>query len=314
MDYNSYHADVANSYLNVKEKKVLVVGCNRGKDVSYFVEFGAKEVVGIDIMDEVGKEYTHEKAKYYQMSAENMDIKDNSFDLVYCFATMEHIPNIKKAFSEMVRVAKPEGIIYCVASPLWNSRQGHHYSHIFDIDKYPWIHLTLTKEKIKDECNNGKIDYPDWINNIDDHIDYILDSKDFNRSSAQDYITICNELKNIEIIRNDLDLEPEYYLGLLSVDDFKKLLEKKINSTELLALTHTLIARKKELKTLETITDQGQVFNNTNLLQSDKIELQEMENKLEKAYQEITAMKTSKFWKLRLFWFKLKKKLGLPMD
>ena len=314
MDYNSYHADIANNYLNVTEKKVLVVGCNRGKDVSYFVEFGAKEVVGIDIMDEVGKEYTHEKAKYYQMSAENMDIKDNSFDLVYCFATMEHIPNIEKAFSEMVRVAKAEGIIYCVASPLWNSRQGHHYSHIFDIEKYPWIHLTLTKEQIKDECNNGKIVYPDWINNIDNHIDYILDSQDFNRSAAQDYIKICHELENIEIIRNDLDLEPEYYLGLLSVNDFKKLLEKKINSTELLALTHTFIARKKELKALQNSTGEGQAFNKTNTFQSTKIELQEMENKLEKAYQEIAAMKTSKFWKLRSFWFKLKKKLGLLMD
>ncbi|MGK7887298.1 MAG: class I SAM-dependent methyltransferase [Crocosphaera sp.] len=314
MDYNSYHADIANSYLNVTEKKVLVVGCNRGKDVSYFVEFGAEEVVGIDIMDEVGKEYSHQKAKYYQMSAENMDIKDNSFDLVYCFATMEHIPNIEKAFSEMVRVAKAEGIIYCVASPLWNSRQGHHYSHIFDIEKYPWIHLTLTKEQIKDQCNNGKIDYPDWINNIDDHIDYILESQDFNRYSAQDYIKTCRELENIEIIRNDLDLEPEYYLGLLSVDDFKKLVEKNINSTELLALTHTFVAKKKELKPIHSKHDKERVLNNTNPLESDEIELQNMKNELEKAYKEIEAIKTSKFWKLRSLWFKVKKSIGLPTE
>ncbi|MDJ0846208.1 MAG: class I SAM-dependent methyltransferase, partial [Crocosphaera sp.] len=292
MDYNSYHADVANTYINVKNKKVLVVGCNRGKDVSYFVDFGATEVCGIDIIEEVGQDYTHEKAKYYQMSAEKMNIEDNTFDLVYCFATMEHIINIEKAFAEMVRVTQSEGIIYCLASPLWNSRQGHHKSNIFDVDKYPWIHLTLTKEEMQTGCYKGKIDYPDWVTNIDSHIDYMLNPQYFNRCSARDYVKVCDNLENVDIITNNLDLEAEHNLARLSVDDFKKLLEKNINSTELLAVTHTFVGRKLALKEVQ--------HRNKQLILSDKTDtIKQYEIELQKAHQKVEAMKTSKFWKLR---------------
>jgi SAM-dependent methyltransferase len=104
--YNQLHATWANQRLNVKDKKVLVVGCNTGYDCSYFVDFGANLVFGIDIIYEVVKAYKNSKVEYFKMSAESMCFIDNQFDLVYCFATMEHILNIDAAFSEMVRVTR----------------------------------------------------------------------------------------------------------------------------------------------------------------------------------------------------------------
>lgn len=44
------------------------------------------------------------------------------------------------------------------------------------------------------------------------------------------------------------------------------------------------------------------------------IQIQQTQTQLEQAKCRIVAMETSKFWKLRILWFKLKKKLGLPID
>ncbi|MBT9313002.1 class I SAM-dependent methyltransferase [Leptothoe kymatousa] len=246
MDYNKYHAEIANSYLDVALKEVLVVGCNRGKDVRYFIDFGAQTVCGVDVIDDIGSEYAHENVEYHKISVEGLSFQDNLFDLVYCFATMEHVPNIQRGFSEMVRVTKPGGVIYCVASPLWNSRQGHHYSHVFDIQKYPWLHLRMNKEEIKQGCHNGTIEYPRHMTNINSNIDYMMDAKNFNFSFAKEYIDICNQFLNVDIIRNDLDSEPEECLDYLSEDKLDKLMQKGLDSTELLALTHTFIATKKD--------------------------------------------------------------------
>lgn len=48
---------------------------------------------------------------------------DNSFDLVYNSSTIEHIPDLKIVFSEMVRICKPGGIVFigipCKYGPLF---------------------------------------------------------------------------------------------------------------------------------------------------------------------------------------------------
>ena len=41
-----------------------------------------------------------------------IDVADNSFDMVLCYHVLEHIPDDRKAMSELYRVLKPEGICY----------------------------------------------------------------------------------------------------------------------------------------------------------------------------------------------------------
>lgn len=73
-DYVQYHVDRAARLLaDAREKHVLVVGCNEGREVSLFTDAGAREVWGIDLIDDVGSAYLREHAHYLQMSAEAMD-------------------------------------------------------------------------------------------------------------------------------------------------------------------------------------------------------------------------------------------------
>src|SRR5262245_9155994 len=145
-DYNRYHANIAANYLPIGRRDVLVVGCNRGDDCRYFVEFGARKVVGLDIMDEIGRAFPHSAVEYRRASIEDAPIDDGEFDFVFCFATMEHVPNIERAFKEMVRGCRKGGAVYCVAAPLWHSRGGPHWGSAFD--DFPWIHLRLPREEI----------------------------------------------------------------------------------------------------------------------------------------------------------------------
>lgn len=109
MDYNKLHADWAMQHQSVRNGKVLVVGCNTGLDCRCFVEGGAQEVHGVDVDEAIGRDYAHPAVRYFRTSAEKMDLPSDSYDLVHCFATMEHIPDIQAAFNEMARVTRGGG-------------------------------------------------------------------------------------------------------------------------------------------------------------------------------------------------------------
>jgi hypothetical protein len=48
------HAYAARRYVRIRGKKCLVIGCHKGRDCRYFVRFGAREVHGLDIIEQVG--------------------------------------------------------------------------------------------------------------------------------------------------------------------------------------------------------------------------------------------------------------------
>jgi len=76
---------------------------------------------------------------------------------------------------------------------------------------------------------------------MEGHVDYMLDSKFFNKVPAQHYISICNDLKGVEILMNELYFEDKQYL---TPKIFAELEPKGYHWEELLAVKHTFIARK----------------------------------------------------------------------
>jgi SAM-dependent methyltransferase len=244
-DYVQYHVDQAARHsADARGKRVLVVGCNEGREVSLFLDAGAREAWGIDVIEEVGRGYPREHAHYLRTSAEAMELDDGMFDIVFCLATMEHISRPDAGLPEIARVTAPEGLLYVVSSPLWHSRYGHHKSDIFDVDRYPWIHLQFDAETLKRMCSTGEIEYPDSVANVEADIDYMMSSEHFNKRPAQEYVRICSELKEVVIERNDLDLEPEPVLQLLQDGERGRLVDQLGDAIELRAVTHTLVGWK----------------------------------------------------------------------
>jgi len=99
--------------------KILDIGCGSGRHTGQAVRFKDTEVMGTDInhndllqarkrlifLEEIG-----EKRGSYNLAASNiiqLPFADNYFDLVICSEVLEHIPDHKKAVSEIIRVLKP---------------------------------------------------------------------------------------------------------------------------------------------------------------------------------------------------------------
>ena len=86
----------------------LDAGCAEGHYLSKFQE-KFKENVGLEFDEHRSlraSQNLSKKALVVRGSVENLPFKDNSFDLVLCSEVLEHIPDWKKALSELQRVSR----------------------------------------------------------------------------------------------------------------------------------------------------------------------------------------------------------------
>jgi SAM-dependent methyltransferase len=233
-DYHFFHADAAASRLDPRGRDVLVVGANTGAECRLFVEFGAGSVHGIDVVDDLGAAFRHPRVAYTRMSVEELTFPDASFDLVYTFATMEHVRGLEAAFAGMARVTRPGGIVYSHASPLWNSPFGHHKGDLFPND--PWIHLRRSEEEILEHARALGIADPEH------HVRYMLDPAHFGMRAAADYVRVCAGLPDMDVAVNAI--EPANP-ALLTPQLERQLAARGISRDEALGQSHTFVGIKR---------------------------------------------------------------------
>ncbi|OGY54404.1 MAG: hypothetical protein A3C82_01440 [Candidatus Wildermuthbacteria bacterium RIFCSPHIGHO2_02_FULL_47_12] len=96
-------------YLNPQpQEKILEIGCGRGYTTKK-VQRIAPQTFGIDLNAKAIQNGVAQNLRV--MNAEALEFADNTFDKIYSFHTIEHIPNVAKALGEMARVLKPGGRI-----------------------------------------------------------------------------------------------------------------------------------------------------------------------------------------------------------
>ena len=218
-DYHMILAKDLQTYTNVTNKSILIVGCGYGLECDLLLSQGAKKVVGVDVEEDIGKDYQHKQIEYCRVKAEEMTFEDDTFDISLSFATLEHVQDPKVTLLNMVKVTKPQGVIYCQTAPLWNSPFGHHKKDIFPND--PWIHV---RKKSAEEMMDYYGSFCEEVfegSKIKDHIRYIY-SKDFNRMSVFD-------LRRIVALLMELTLPLSIRFGL-SKKLYQPLLTTKIRS------------------------------------------------------------------------------------
>ena len=92
----------------VRGKKVLEIGCGTGLILERVHE-AAKEAVGVDISANMLDVCRKKGLNVLEASVTKLPFEDNSFDLVYSFKVLAHVPEIEKAIKEIVRVTKADG-------------------------------------------------------------------------------------------------------------------------------------------------------------------------------------------------------------
>lgn len=97
---------------NLSNKQCLEIGCGRG-----IFQGLVNHYHGVDITISVSKYFFK---PFYQASATGLPFDDNTFDAIWTYATLEHVPNPERALSEMRRVLKNEGML--LLAPAWQCR------------------------------------------------------------------------------------------------------------------------------------------------------------------------------------------------
>jgi ubiquinone/menaquinone biosynthesis C-methylase UbiE len=104
------------SFDEFANKSILEIGCGSGIDSLEFARCGAR-VVSLDFTEAAArltKELSREagfQVDVFRADAKNLIFADESFDCVYSYGVLHHIPDIEQVLVEIHRVLKPGGKI-----------------------------------------------------------------------------------------------------------------------------------------------------------------------------------------------------------
>jgi ubiquinone/menaquinone biosynthesis C-methylase UbiE len=109
--------------------RLLNVGCGTGGFNLVVEEAGARPV-GVDADAEAIAicALKHEKGggAFVRAAAERLPFPDGTFDVVYCFSSIEHVESVEESVAEMVRVTRRGGLIYVHTPNAWSWYEGHY--------------------------------------------------------------------------------------------------------------------------------------------------------------------------------------------
>jgi SAM-dependent methyltransferase len=106
-------------------KSVLEIGVGQGTDLAQFAKYGA-QCFGIDITErhlalaERNLASRGFSADLRRADATHLPFPDATFDCVYSFGVMHHIPEIDQVVAEVHRVLKPGGTFFVSVYHLWS--------------------------------------------------------------------------------------------------------------------------------------------------------------------------------------------------
>ena len=96
----------------VAGRRVLDAGCGEGYGTDLLASAGAASVVGVDV-DEPTVEHARERYGHDFQVADlaKLPFEDDSFDLVVCFETIEHVADARRVVAELRRVLVDDGML-----------------------------------------------------------------------------------------------------------------------------------------------------------------------------------------------------------
>lgn len=108
-------ARILRDWVPAGARQCLVVGCGNGREAAVLAEELGVSVIGIDLLADFAPDAAA-RVTLMRGDATALQFGDRSFDIVYSYHALEHIPDYTQALGEMERVLKTGGA-FCVGTP-----------------------------------------------------------------------------------------------------------------------------------------------------------------------------------------------------
>jgi len=138
-------------------KRVLDCGCGTGEFTCWYAA-RRNQVTAIDLClaslqqaEKYAASYNLDNITFRQHSVLELDLPSDSFDLVYSYGVLHHTPDPNRGFRNMVRVARPGGVVIVSVYSL--------YSRYIHRVRQRWINR-LAGDDIEARCRWGKRLFP----------------------------------------------------------------------------------------------------------------------------------------------------------
>ena len=130
--------------------RVLEVGCGRGVGSEIILDqFGADRVDAFDFDPDMVRRARKrlgprgDRVRVWHGDVTAIEADDDTYDAVFDFAIIHHVPRWRDALAEVLRVLKPGGRFYCeevlrafIHHPLWSRILDHPMEDRFDHDDF----------------------------------------------------------------------------------------------------------------------------------------------------------------------------------
>ena len=111
---------------SVADGRLLNVGCGTG-GFNELARRAGVDAWGVDASAEAAAiAAIRTPGRIVHAAAEALPFPSKSFDLVYCYSTLEHVADAGRAIREMVRVLRPSGALYIHTPNRWACFEGHY--------------------------------------------------------------------------------------------------------------------------------------------------------------------------------------------
>ncbi|MBW3012639.1 class I SAM-dependent methyltransferase [Candidatus Woesearchaeota archaeon] len=105
---------------NIRNKKILDLGCGFGDHAKLYIKKGAKKVTGIDASKEMIKIAKERKIPNTEFFIGDLNKKlpfpKNSFDFATASLCIDYLRNLDRFLKEVYRILKPNGV-FCFSTP-----------------------------------------------------------------------------------------------------------------------------------------------------------------------------------------------------
>lgn len=131
---------------DLRGRRVLDLGCGFGWFCRFAREAGAREVLGIDVSENMlarARQMTSDPAVgYRQADLESLRLDEAAFHLVYSSLTLHYLENLKALFTQIHRTLVPDGrFVFSVEHPIYTAPdrpgwQTEQRRQVWPVDRY----------------------------------------------------------------------------------------------------------------------------------------------------------------------------------